>query len=113
MIDRERGEISEFWRDGEIIITLFWVFGQNFVGFYHSGASREALERYQWNSLLIWTGIEIARDRNDACLDLLRGEEPYKLRWASRVIPSYRIILGRKEIYYGRLDDNWIGIATV
>ena len=90
MIDRERGEISEFWRDGEIIVTLFWVFGQNCVGFYHSGASREALERYQWNSLLICTGIETARDRDDTCLDLLRGEEPYKLRWASRVVPNYQ-----------------------
>ena len=94
------GEITEFRRNGEVIVTLFWVFGQDFVAFYHSGANREALERYQWSSLLIRAGIDIAREQNSACLDLLRGEESYKLRWASRVIPSYRMILSRNPVLW-------------
>jgi hypothetical protein len=34
-------------------------------------------------------------------LDLLRGEEPYKLRWNPRIVPSYRVILGRSLILWG------------
>jgi CelD/BcsL family acetyltransferase involved in cellulose biosynthesis len=95
MMARRLAGISEFRRDGEVLISLSWVFGQDFVAFYHSGASRKALQRYQWSSLLIWEGISIAHDRNSPFLDLLRGEEPYKMRWASKVISSDRVILGR------------------
>jgi CelD/BcsL family acetyltransferase involved in cellulose biosynthesis len=95
MTAREVGGISEFWQDGEVIISDFWVSGRDFIGTYMLGASREALQRYQWSSLYIWDALNIARTKNCGYLDLLRGEEPYKLRWSSRVSPSHRLILGR------------------
>jgi CelD/BcsL family acetyltransferase involved in cellulose biosynthesis len=95
MTARELGGISEFWRGGEVIISDFWVSGRGFIGTYMLGASREALQRYQWSSLYIWDALNIARTKNCGYLDLLRGEEPYKLRWSSRVSPSHRLILGR------------------
>jgi len=95
MTARELGGISEFWQDGEVIISDFWVSGQDFIGTYMLGASREALQRYQWSSLYIWDALNIARTKNCGYLDLLRGEEPYKLRWSSRISPSHRLILGR------------------
>jgi CelD/BcsL family acetyltransferase involved in cellulose biosynthesis len=100
MMVRGLAGISEFRRDGEILISFSWVFGQDFVGFYHSGASHEALQRYQWSAILVWEGLNIAHDRDSGCLDLLRGEEPYKMRWASTVIPSDRVILGRKLLVW-------------
>ncbi|MDP8974108.1 MAG: hypothetical protein M3N45_13325, partial [Actinomycetota bacterium] len=59
------------------------------------GASQEALQRYQWSSLYIWDAVEIALGRGSGHVDLLRGEEPYKLRWSSGTIPTHRLILGR------------------
>jgi hypothetical protein len=53
------------------------------------------------SSLYIWDGINIAHDRNSVRLHLLRGEEPYKLRWTSKVSPNYRVILGRSPVYWG------------
>jgi hypothetical protein len=95
MTARELGGISEFWQDGGVIISDFWVSGRDFIGTYVLGASREALQRYQWSSLYIWDALNIARTKNRGYLDLLRGEEPYKLRWSSRISPSHRLILGR------------------
>jgi hypothetical protein len=92
---RGLGTISEFWRDGEVLISDFLMFGRDFCGTYNLGASQEAQQRYQWSSLYIWDAIEIAHTRDSSYLDLLRGEEPYKLRWSSRIIPTHRLILGQ------------------
>jgi Acetyltransferase (GNAT) domain len=96
----EYGGISEFWRDGEVIVSTFWMSGRDFFGTYILGASQEALQRYQWSSLYIWDAIDLAHSKNASYLDLLRGEEPYKLRWSTRVIPNHRVILGRRWIFW-------------
>jgi CelD/BcsL family acetyltransferase involved in cellulose biosynthesis len=98
MIASGLGGVYEFRRDGEVIASHLLVFGSDFVGEYLWGATQEALERYQVSSLNIHNGIHVALERNCACLDLLRGEEPYKLRWASRVVASHRAILGRRRV---------------
>jgi CelD/BcsL family acetyltransferase involved in cellulose biosynthesis len=95
---RGLGAISEFWRDGEVVVSHFLVFGRDFVGAYLQGASQEALQRYQSSSLYIWDAMDVALSRNSKRLDLLRGEEPYKLRWSSGVVPNHRIILGRDPL---------------
>ena len=70
MTARELGGISEFWRDGEVIISSFWVSGRDFIGTYMLGASREALQHYQWSSLYIYDALNIARSKNCGYLDL-------------------------------------------
>ena len=100
MTARELGGISQFWREGEVIVSNFWVSGGDFIGTYMLGASREALRRYQWSSLYIWDTLNIARSKNRGYLDLLRGEEPYKLRWSSRISPSHRLILARNSAFW-------------
>lgn len=48
-------------------------------------------------ALYIWGAVELAHDKNISYLDLLRGQEPYKLRWSSSVICTHRLILGQKR----------------
>lgn len=98
MMARGFGRISEFWRDGEIIISDFWVSGQGFFGTYMLGASQEALRRYQWSSLYIWDALDIAHSKNSNHVDLLRGVELYKLRWSAKVVTNHRLIIGRNRI---------------
>jgi CelD/BcsL family acetyltransferase involved in cellulose biosynthesis len=100
MTARELGGISEFWQDGKVIISDFWISGRDFLGTFMLGASRGALQRYQWSSLYIWDALNIARTKNCGYVDLLRGEEPYKLRWSSRISPSHRLILGRNLAFW-------------
>jgi CelD/BcsL family acetyltransferase involved in cellulose biosynthesis len=94
------GSISEFWRDEKVIISHFLVFGNDFVGTYLQGASQEALQRYQFSSLYIWNATDISCSRNRRWVDLLRGEEPYKLRWNPKIIANYRLILGRSPAFW-------------
>jgi hypothetical protein len=96
MTVRGLGGISEFWRDGEVIVSQFLVFGREFVAQHLMGARQEVLQRYQLSSLCIWDANNVAHSRNSPYLNLLRGEEAYKLRWASEVIPNYQVILGRQ-----------------
>ena len=96
----ELGGISEFWRDGEVVVSSLWVSGRDFVGTFILGASREALQRYQWSSLYIWDALNTARSKDFGYLDLLRGEESYKLRWSSTISSSHRLILGRNFAFW-------------
>lgn len=89
------GAVSEFWRGEEVIISSFLLFDRNHVGTYTLGASRDALQKYQWSSLYIWDAVEAAYERGKNCVDLLKGKEPYKLRWSYKVVPTHRLILGK------------------
>ena len=92
------GGISEFWQEGQVVASQFLIFGRNFVGQHLLGATQVTLQRYQVSSLYIEDAIDVAHSKNKSYLDLLRGEEPYKLRWSSRVVPNHRLILGRNAI---------------
>ncbi len=89
------GVISEFWRDGEVIVSHFMLFGKGFTDGYIVGTSQEALRRYQVFSLIIENALNIARNRGSECMGLGRGEERYKVRWSSRVVPNWRLVLSR------------------
>jgi hypothetical protein len=95
MSARGLGGISEFWQDGEVVISNFMLFGRDHIGAYTVGASQKALQRYQWSSLYIWDAVDVAGSRNKVYVDLLRGAESYKLRWSSEIVPTYRLLLGR------------------
>ena len=105
MVAQDLGTISEVLRDGEVIVSFFWVFGRDFVGSHLVGATQEALRRYQVSSLFIWEGINLARSRSNAYLDLLRGEEPYKLRWNPSMVANHRVVLGRDRLSFGLYVD--------
>ena len=90
---RGQGGVFEFRRDGEVIAAQFLVFGGGLVAEHLFGANQEAVRRYQVSSLNIWNAVNVARSKNSAQVSLLRGEEPYKLRWASELTPNYRVIL--------------------
>jgi len=98
MTSRRLGEIREFRRNGEVIVSHFLVVGRNFIGTYTLGATQKAMQRYQVSTLEIYQLLNIALERNYDYLDLLRGEESYKLRWSNRMIPLHRMILGRRLV---------------
>jgi CelD/BcsL family acetyltransferase involved in cellulose biosynthesis len=98
MTARGLGAISEFRRDGEVVVSHFAVFGRDLLGGYILGANQHALQRYQVSSLCIWDALNLARDRGLPYVSHLRGEEPFKLQWSSRVVPNHRSILGQTPL---------------
>ena len=95
LMARGLATLSEFRRDEEPVISSFSLVGRGAVNWYLGGSTREALLRYRVSSLHIWEGVRIALERDVPCLDMLRGEESYKLKWSARVVPNHRVILGR------------------
>lgn len=107
MTEHGLGGIAEFWREGEVVISVFFVFGRDFVGSYLLGASQEALDRYQVSSLYIWNGVNLAQQKEVPYLDLMRGIEPYKLRWNPEIVVNQRILLGRSRIFLFPYASYW------
>jgi CelD/BcsL family acetyltransferase involved in cellulose biosynthesis len=95
MTNRGLGGITEIWRDGEIIISSFMIFGDKVTDAFLVGVSQEARQRYQWSSLGICDALNTARSTNKAHVCLAQAREPYKQRWPHDLVPYYRIVLGR------------------
>jgi len=102
MTDRDSGGMFEYWRDAEAIASCFLVWKEsNSVGMYLTGANADAHERYQISSLYMHTAVDVDVGRNSSSVDLLRGEEPYKLLWNAHTIANQRLILGNRLIAFG------------
>lgn len=100
MARRGFGEIYEFWRAGEALVSGFMVFGKEFDGSYLVGASQEALKRYQWSSLVRWHTVSVAYNRGSRYLSLMDGSQSYKMRWTSNRVPGYQVIIGRSWVLW-------------
>jgi CelD/BcsL family acetyltransferase involved in cellulose biosynthesis len=106
MSERGLGRISEFWRDGEVIISSFLIFYNDLTITFMVGANQEANRRYQWSTLFVWDAVNTARDRNSSFVSLLQGDEVYKTRWA-KAVPYYRIHLGRNPLVWNLHRPTW------
>lgn len=104
MVSRGLGSICEFREDGQVLLAYFVILGRDFCGTYLLGPSQKALQRYQWSSLYIRGAVDTAHSQNKSYVDLLRGEEPYKLRWSSGINQTYRLVLGQHRV-------TWIAYA--
>jgi len=89
------GGIYEFRCREEVVASDFVVAGHEYLGSYLHNASRYALSRYQVNSLFMHNWMDAALERGIPTVSMLRGEEPYKLRWRPKVAANYRAILAR------------------
>jgi CelD/BcsL family acetyltransferase involved in cellulose biosynthesis len=92
---RGLGEVLEWTREGRVEVSALLLRGPRSLYVHHVGASRHAVERLQWSSLLVWEGLARARALGRAELGLGYGNEGYKARWASHEVPYERIRLGR------------------
>jgi CelD/BcsL family acetyltransferase involved in cellulose biosynthesis len=99
MTDRGLGGISEFWRDGEVIISSFSVFANALSIPYIVGVNQEAVHRYEWSTLFIWDALNVARSRDCSYMSLLQGKLKYKHDW-SKDVPYYRITLSRSPVLW-------------
>lgn len=95
MATRGTGATMEFRKDTRVLAAEFLILDRNMAGAYLAGARREALDRYQIDSLFVYEESNYLSKLRIRRLSMLRGEEPYKLRWKPTIVPSRRMILGR------------------
>src|SRR5918998_2959204 len=100
--ERGIGWVSEFRRqsDGEVLVSQFLLFDEDFVGAYVTGAREEASRRYQLETLTNWDAVEVARSRGSEYVSMMFHASWDKLRWASKVVSSHRAILGRSKVLW-------------
>jgi hypothetical protein len=100
--ERGIGRISEFRRqsNGEVLVSQFLLFDKDFVGAYVTGAGEEASRRYQLETLSNWDAMEVAHVGNSEYVSFMDGATRDKLRWASEVVRSHRLILGRSAAFW-------------
>jgi hypothetical protein len=63
-------------------------------------ASRKAVERYRFSSFAVWSEVDIACQRKSRHHNLMRGDEPYELRWDPKIVPNHRATLGRNLVLW-------------
>jgi CelD/BcsL family acetyltransferase involved in cellulose biosynthesis len=90
------GGVVEFRYKGRVIISSLLIFGGGYVGTYLQGATEGMSRDYQISALYIWDALKRACDRKLSQVSLLRGLEPYKLRWRPMIVSNRRAILGRR-----------------
>ncbi len=103
MTERGIGRVSEFRRqeDGEVLVSQFLLFDKDFVGVYVVGASKEATGRYQFMTLCNWDATNLARRMNTSYVSWMFYISQDKMRWASEVVRSHRLILSRTKTFWG------------
>jgi hypothetical protein len=126
MSARGIGRISEFrHQDGEVLVSQFLVFDKDFVGTYVIGASEEASRRYQFTTLYVWDAMNVACSKNNTYVSLMDYAPRDKLRWATEMVRSQRMILGRTKAlwtpyagyyvlrdHYRTLHDRYLALRT-
>lgn len=79
---------------GRLVGALYGFVDPTTVHYYQSGWD-PAYERWSLGSVLIGEAVDLAVDRGAATFDLLRGDEPYKLRFGARVVEDRSVTVHR------------------
>jgi CelD/BcsL family acetyltransferase involved in cellulose biosynthesis len=73
-------------------VSLFLLTGDT-VGGYLYGVDPLLRSRVDMSALMIRSGLELGRSRGAARLNMLRGDEPAKLRWRPQIQRNQRLLL--------------------
>ncbi|MFD0684270.1 GNAT family N-acetyltransferase [Actinomadura fibrosa] len=95
MVRDGRAAIVEYRRDGRLVAGDLVLIGHRFVGAYLYGSVPELRGSVDVALMLLRHDLDLARERSRPAISLLRGEEPYKLKWRPDAVQNQRIILGR------------------
>jgi CelD/BcsL family acetyltransferase involved in cellulose biosynthesis len=94
------GEMHEFRQGEEVVASDFVLLGHEYVGSYLDGANEYAFRRFRTSALFTWNLMNVAFERGSPAVNMLRGEEPQKLRWNPEIVVNHRLILSRNRISF-------------
>lgn len=95
MVRDGQAAVTRYRRDGGLVAADLALIGHRFVGAYLYGAVPELRDRVDVALMLLREDLALARDRGRTVVSLLRGEEPYKMKWRPDAVRNQRIVLGR------------------
>jgi CelD/BcsL family acetyltransferase involved in cellulose biosynthesis len=95
MVRDGRAAIMRYTWDDRLVASDLVLIGHRYVGAYLYGAIPDLRACVDVSLMMLRQNLAIARDRHRQGVSLLRGDEPYKLKWRPTPVRNERIILGR------------------
>ena len=95
MVRDGRAAVLQYRWDGRLVAGDLVLIGHRYVGAYLYGAVPDLRDAVDVSLMMLRQNLAIARDRHRQGVSLLRGDEPYKLKWRPTPVRNERIILGR------------------
>ncbi|HEX9999536.1 MAG TPA: GNAT family N-acetyltransferase, partial [Actinoplanes sp.] len=100
--------ILQYHQDGRLVASELYVVSPTMVGAYLFGFDPALREQISVIVLLDSQGVMLADQLGRRTLSLLRGDEPYKLRWRPRPVPNERFVLGRPGSLAGAAGPHYL-----
>lgn len=97
MISEGLATIFEYRHDGRLIASDLVIVGHDFVGAYLYGAEPDLRKRLDVSLLLLRQDLGFALSLGVPRLNLLRGDELYKMKWRPERARNERILLPRSS----------------
>ncbi|WP_157430079.1 GNAT family N-acetyltransferase [Actinomadura oligospora] len=95
MIAAGQAALTEYRRDGRLVAADLAVIGPDWVGAYLYGAEPGLRNDMDVALMLLSNDLRLAYRGGLPSLNLLRGQEDYKLKWQPDLVPNERIVLCR------------------
>jgi CelD/BcsL family acetyltransferase involved in cellulose biosynthesis len=95
MIGAGQAVLLEYRIGGRHVASNLVVVGRDLAGGYLYGADPGLRDQLDVTTLLISTTLPLAHRLGRATMSMLRGAEPYKLRWRPREMVNRRLVLAR------------------
>ncbi|MEV4703390.1 GNAT family N-acetyltransferase [Actinoplanes sp. NPDC049316] len=95
MLSGGQAALYEYRIDGRLMCSSLMLIGRDLVGGYLYGTDPELRERVDVSTMLMNDTLPLAHRLGLPTMSMLRGDEPYKLRWEPRLALNERMVLAR------------------
>jgi CelD/BcsL family acetyltransferase involved in cellulose biosynthesis len=103
LIEAGYADLVRYRYDGELLGCELMLHSHGMAGSYLSGLSPRLRQKIDLATLMLRNGLGLAVQREAAEYSMLRGLEPYKLRWSPRLVHNERVLLGGRGAAATRL----------
>ncbi|HEV2635582.1 MAG TPA: GNAT family N-acetyltransferase [Actinocrinis sp.] len=96
LIEAGYADLVRYEYEGELLGCELMLHSRSTAGSYLSGLSPRLRQKVDLATLMLRNGMGLSVEREAAEYSMLRGLEPYKLRWSPRLVHNERLLLGGK-----------------
>lgn len=103
LIEAGHADLIRYRLDGELVGCELMLHSPATAGSYLSGLSPRLRQKIDLATLMLRNGLGLAVQREAGQYSMLRGLEPYKLRWSPQLVQNERVLLGGRNAGATRL----------
>jgi CelD/BcsL family acetyltransferase involved in cellulose biosynthesis len=94
LVEAGHADLIRYLCDGELLGCELMLYSRTTAGSYLAGLSPRLRQQVDLSTLMLRNGMGLAVQRETTEYSMLRGLEPYKLRWGPRMVCNERVLLG-------------------